>query len=77
MRVHELKSGIEIPLSNEEYALVEAIRGTETKRVLESEMNERGAEVARKLLSRGVLDTDFDETDRTYWVSELEQLWRE
>lgn len=77
MRVHELKSGIEIPLSNEEYALVEAIRGNENRKVLESEMNERGIELARKLLSRGVLDTDYDEADRTYWVSELEQLWRE
>ena len=79
MRFHEIRSGIRIPLSQEESRLVEEIEesGSVTRTTLE-EREPRDAELARKLCSRGVLDMiESEDEEITYKVSRLDDIWRD
>lgn len=76
MRYIEIKGGIQLPLSNEERKLYEQIE--EAKVVQAEELEERDAELARKMMSRGAL-LMIENEDETiaYAVNRLEEMWRE
>lgn len=53
MRFHEIMGGIKIPVYNEEQMILDKI-GDDS--IANSELNEREQEVARKMVSRGLLN---------------------
>ncbi len=76
MRYFEIKSGIRIPLSNEERRLLESVE-TEGQ-VLSEDLDERDRELARQLVIRGVFNLIENEDDSiTYTVNKLEDIWRD
>lgn len=74
MRYCEVAGGLRIPVSSEENTLVEKIRkgGTMEKKKLD----EREREVARKLVSRGVLNRKCADDGIKYEVNDLQDVWR-
>lgn len=76
MRYIEIKGGIRLPLSNEERRLFEEIE--DKKLVQAEELDERDAELARKMTSRGALQMIENEDETiAYAVSKLEEIWRD
>lgn len=57
MRFYEIQSGVRMPASNEESDLIESI--LETGKLLNDDLDMRQQEVARKLVSRGLLERIF------------------
>ena len=76
MRFMEIRGGIQIPVSIEEQGLVDLIESKEEKVITLDEMDERQQELARKLVSRGVLDRTTNEGTLYFMVSRLTDLWR-
>jgi hypothetical protein len=64
MRSIVTKGGFPTFVSSEEYALVESITDT----VLKSKLDERQREVAKVLVSKGVLQRFKDSNDRIYYT---------
>lgn len=76
MRYFEIKGGIQIPLSFEEHVLVESI--SKAGSVCNEDLEERDAELARQLCSRGIFEMiENDDDSITYVVNKLEDIWRE
>jgi len=76
MRFHEIRGGIQIPVSSEEQDLIDLIESQEGNFIKRSELDERQREVARKMVSRGVLDRTQRDGSLFYVVSRLDDLWR-
>jgi hypothetical protein len=76
MRFREIRGGIQMPVSLEEQALIDLIESQEGEFVQRSELDERQKEVARKMVSRGVLDRTQRDGSLYYVVSKLDDLWR-
>lgn len=76
MRFREIRGGLQIPVSNEEQGLIELIESREGQIVKRSELDERQKELARKMVSRGVLDRAQRDGSLYYVVSKLDDLWR-
>jgi len=76
MRFREIRGGIQIPVSIEEQGLIDLIESQEGNFVKRSELDERQREVARKMVSRGVLDRTQRDGSLYYVVSKLDDLWR-
>lgn len=75
MRFLEIRGGLQIPVSNEEQGLIEKINDNEGF-IKRSDLDERQKELARKMVSRGVLDR-VKRNDALYFVvSRLDDLWR-
>lgn len=55
MRFHEIASGLRIPVSGEEQALLNAAKSGYVRR---DDLGEREQEVARRMVSRGLLNRD-------------------
>jgi len=76
MRFYEIKSGIQIPLSNEELILVDYLE--ENPSLSSDELDERGLELARLLVSRGVLNRiEIDDNKVEFTLNRLEDIWRD
>jgi hypothetical protein len=76
MRYVEIKGGIQLPLSNEERRLFEEIE--DKKLVPAEELDERDAELARKMTSRGaLLMIENEDESIAYVVNKLEEIWRD
>lgn len=76
MRFYEIRSGVQIPLSNEENRLVETIR--EAGQISAEKLDERDTELARILTTKGVLNRTTNEDDvHSFTVNDLEKLWRD
>jgi hypothetical protein len=75
MRFHELKGGINIPLSNEEHELLERIKKNGS--LTSDDMDERDIEVATKLYKKHVLNREETDSHYIFTVDELEEAWRE
>lgn len=75
MRYREIAGGIRVYVSQEEDTLVQKIleAGTAQKKSLD----EREQEVARKLVSRGVLNRVKANDEIAYVVNSLQDLWRD
>jgi hypothetical protein len=76
MRFREIRGGIQIPVSNEEQGLIDLIESQEGNFIKRSELDERQREVARKMVSRGVLERTQRDGSLYYVVSKLDDLWR-
>lgn len=75
MRWVDIAGGIRITLSNEENDLVEKTR--KNKKVKKQDLDEREKEIARKLVSKGVLNRTT-EKDKIFFVFNKlqENFWR-
>lgn len=76
MRFREIRGGIQMPVSNEEQALIELIESQEGNFIKRKELDERQREVARKMVSRGLLERTQRDGSLYYVVSKLDDLWR-
>ena len=74
MRYFEVMGGIRVPASVEETALIERIEanGALTRKSL----NERDRELARKLVSRGILNRVSIDEETNFILNGLKDLWR-
>jgi hypothetical protein len=75
MRFREFQGGIQMPVSLEEEALIKKI--DDSQGITEKDkLNERELELARKMVSRGLLNR-FRTNEKTFYVvNGLEDLWR-
>lgn len=76
MRFREIRGGIQIPVSSEEQDLIDLIESQEGNFIKRKELDERQREVARKMVSRGVLERTQRDGSLYYVVSRLDDLWR-
>ena len=76
MRFHEILGGLQIPVSGEEQGLIDLIESKEEKIIKRSELDERQQEVARKMVSRGILERAMQDGSLFYVVSHPEDIWR-
>lgn len=76
MRFREIRGGLQIPVSGEEQGLIDLIESQEGNLIKRSELDERQQEVARKMVSRGVLERTQHDGSLYYVVSKLDDLWR-
>jgi hypothetical protein len=74
MRFYEISSGMRLPVNEEEQTLIN--RATESKRIRFEELEERDGEVARQMVSRGLLNRDQDDEGEFYTVNDCADLWR-
>lgn len=73
MRFFEISSGLRIPVSEEEQEILDMIsEGT----VKESMLDERRNEVARLMVSRGLLNREDADEDATFTANRAADLWR-
>lgn len=76
MRYHEIASGLRLPVSSEERGLLD--RAEEQHGLEHGSLDERDQEVARKMVSRGLLNRTRDQNQRiVYRVSSVKDIWRE
>jgi len=76
MRFLEIRGGIQIPVSLEEQDLVDLIESQDGAIIKRSDLDERQKEVARKMVSRGVLERAQHDGSLYYVVNRLDDLWR-
>lgn len=75
MRFREIRGGIQVPVSNEEQELLERIE--QSSGMFRKDLNERERELARLMVSRGVLNRMRDQDSQVrYLINDLEDLWR-
>lgn len=74
MRFFEISSGMRLPVNEEEQGLIDRAVQHRTLRV--KELEERDGEVARQMLSRGLLNIDADDDGEFYTVNDCADLWR-
>lgn len=77
MRFREIRGGIQIPVSGEEQDLIELIESQEGEFIKRKDLDERQREVARKMVSRGVLERTQRDGSLYYVVSRLDDIWRQ
>lgn len=72
MRYHEIQSGLRIPVSNEEREILNMAKTEVSKDTLD----ERQQELARMMVSRGLLD-HYRKDHQTYFrASSITDIWR-
>ena len=76
MRFREIRGGIQLPVSGEEQDLIDLIESQEGNFIKRKELDERQQEVARKMVSRGLLERTQRDGSLYYVVSKLDDLWR-
>ena len=75
MRIRQVRGGLAIAINNEEETLVKRIEeGGITDR---DALSEREVEIARSLVSRGVLTKSFKEGKVLFRFNDLEDFWRD
>lgn len=74
MRFYEISSGLRMPVSEEEQHLID--RGIQDHTIRACDLNERGEEVARLMVTRGLLDPHHDDKGGYYTVNSCVDLWR-
>lgn len=76
MRFREIRGGLQVPVSNEEQALLERIE--KSSGMFRKDLNERERELARLMVSRGVLNRMRDDNREVrYLINDLEDIWRD
>lgn len=73
MRYFEIQGGIRMPISEEEVALLDAAKDAQ---LVDESLDERDQEVARKMVSRGLLNRLFQDGKIYYEPNGLEDIWR-
>jgi hypothetical protein len=74
MRFHEISSGYRLPVFAEEQAILDKI--VDGSHLLKSSLDEREQEVARLMVSKGLLDRRKDDNGIYFVVNSAEDLWR-
>ncbi|RYD64011.1 MAG: hypothetical protein EOP83_10805 [Verrucomicrobiaceae bacterium] len=74
MRFFEISSGMRVPVNEEEQTLIN--RATESKRIRFEELEEREGEIARLMVTRGLLNREHDDDGEFYTVNDCADLWR-
>ena len=74
MRYQEIASGLRVPLSCEEQELIDRANGGPIAKDL---LDERGQELARLMVSRGVLEQYPSDGTVYYHVSSANDIWRD
>ena len=75
MKIRQIRGGLAIAVNNEENQLVTKIE--ESGAVPRENLDERERELARRLVSRGVLTKSLKD-DRVYYrFNDLEDVWRD
>lgn len=74
MRFYEISSGVRVPVDTEEQALLD--KAVEARSLLDSDLDERQAEVARKMVSRGLLNFEKSDKGTAYAPNDCADLWR-
>lgn len=75
MRFFEISSGFRLPVSEEEQSILD--KAVETRRVPRSALNEREQEVARLMVTRGLLNRKRDEDGKVFYEpNDTLDLWR-
>lgn len=75
MRFYEITSGVRIPVSEEEQALLDLT--TDHNRIVRAELDERQQEVARRMVSRGLLRRFRDKTGKiVFEPNNTTDIWR-
>jgi hypothetical protein len=74
MRYHEIASGLQIALSCEEQELLDRNKGGP---IVKDTLDEREQELARMMVSRGVLDQYRHDNQVFYHVSSVNDIWRD
>jgi hypothetical protein len=73
MRFFEISSGIRLPVSQEEQEILDlALEGS----LLESKLDERQGEVARLMVSRGLLVREETDDDAQLKANRAVDIWR-
>jgi hypothetical protein len=74
MRYFEIASGMQMPVSSEEWTLLRRIIEAPVR---ETELDERDGQLARRMLSRGLLDY-YKRNDETFYrASSINDIWRD
>ena len=71
MRFIEILGGFSTPISNEENRLIEKIRKSST-----AKLNEREQELARLMVSRGIISQTVEGKAVKYTVNDPQEIWR-
>lgn len=74
MRFYEISSGLRIPVDGEQQAILDL--AIEKRGVRADAMDERDAEVASQMASRGLLLVQKDDKGMTYLPNHAHDLWR-
>jgi hypothetical protein len=73
MRYFEIQGGLRMPINEEEHALIEA---AEAQELADESLDERDQEVARKMVSRGLLNRLQRDGKLYYAPNGLPNTWR-
>jgi len=74
MRFFEISSGIRLPVSGEEQEIIDMVASK--KQIAKSDLDERQQEVARKMVSRGILNRGRDNDSICMTLNSSADLWR-
>lgn len=74
MRFFEISSGLQVPVSEEEQELLNLV--IERKRIAGKSLDERQLELARLMVSRGLLNRLIEDNKVSYEANGLPDLWR-
>lgn len=77
MRFREFNGGLRMPVSLEEQALLDKIDETESHMIDRTKLSEREQEVARKMVSRGLLARRKVDETVNYIINNPKDLWRD
>lgn len=77
MRWHEIESGMRLPVSGEEQEIIDRAAGTDDGTVARDELDERGQEVARLMVSKGLLHRVRKGDEVKFKVSSVKDVWRD
>jgi hypothetical protein len=72
MRYMEIKGHFQIPLSNEESDIVDAVVSSDRGMLERASMETRNREIARKLVSRGVLNRVRNGDEVFYLINDID-----
>jgi hypothetical protein len=76
MRFREIRGGLQLPVSSLEQELIEHIQTSEGL-VEATQLDEFQSELARKMVSKGLLNQVRQDGSLYFVVNELEEIWRE
>lgn len=75
MRFYEISSGFRVPVSQEEQDILDIISKNGDK-VAKTDLDERQNEVARKMVTRGLLHRKKDSNGTWLTPNGLQDIWR-
>lgn len=75
MRFHEISSGVRIPVSQEEQDIIDLF--SNKRQLIRSSLDERQQEVARMMVSRGLLDRKKGKDGQmVFELNDTVDMWR-